>query len=214
MSQLTATCLRYLETDGVGAEIRPWFWIIWLLAGPMLQSLIFQYELFVTTNVLVRLEGLFTQLVFNHSLRIRLKAETSNDPDSKSNSRASSIREASSEATTPDNGSIAESSEHGRDPSEASTLIASHEADASTSTSTAPKKAAKGKGKAEEETKAPEKSNENLIGKINNLITTDLNYITGGQDFLMISTSCFFEDFRSDVDEGCHPTQSFMFLSR
>ncbi|KAF5317788.1 hypothetical protein D9619_012656 [Psilocybe cf. subviscida] len=174
--------LRYLETDGAGAEIRPWFWIIWLLAGPMLQSIIFQYELFVTTNVLVRLEGLFTQLVFNHSLRIRLKAETSNDPES--GSRASSIREASSEATTPDSGSIAESSDHERTRSEASTLIASH--DASTSTSTSPKKAAKGKGKAEEEAKVPQKSNENLIGKINNLITTDLNYITGGQDFLMI----------------------------
>ncbi|KAF5317797.1 hypothetical protein D9619_012673 [Psilocybe cf. subviscida] len=175
--------LRYLETDGIGAEIRPWFWIIWLLGGPMLQSLIFQYDLFVTTNVLVRLEGLFTQLVFNHSLRIRLKAGTSNDPHS--DSRASSIREASSEATTPDNGSIADSSEHERAHSEASTLIASHDADASTSTSTSPKKAAKGKGNAEE-TKTPEKSNENLIGKINNLITTDLNYITGGQDFLMI----------------------------
>jgi hypothetical protein len=44
-----------------------------------------QWYLFIATRTLVRTEGLLTQLVFEHSLRIRLKAEASNEKTEEDN---------------------------------------------------------------------------------------------------------------------------------
>ncbi|KAF8953252.1 multidrug resistance-associated ABC transporter [Flammula alnicola] len=175
---------------GVGATIRPWFWIIWLLFGPMMMSFCFQWYFYNTTKAMVRAEGLFTQLIFEHSLRIRLKAETSNDSDAQSD--AKSIRPASRaetplEATTPDTASMADLSigDGGdferREVSEGSTVVSA------TGSHVTLKKSAEGKGKAHEYSKQERKktSGDNLIGKINNLVTTDLNYITGARHFIM-----------------------------
>ncbi|KAH7904045.1 hypothetical protein BJ138DRAFT_980496, partial [Hygrophoropsis aurantiaca] len=65
----------YIETDGKGAIIRPWIWIAWLFFGPMANSISFQWYIFLATRTLVRTEGTIIQLVFSHSLRIRMKAE-------------------------------------------------------------------------------------------------------------------------------------------
>lgn len=133
--------------------------------------------------MLVRTEAIITQLVFDHALRIRMKAETSESP------AASRVTTA---AQTPDNASIAEAEEqpatHDNNSSEdgtvrASTISASSTA-ATQSGSDAPKKA--------EETKAtpapaePAAKSGNLVGKINNLVTTDLNNLVDGRDFLFL----------------------------
>ncbi|KAF8957025.1 multidrug resistance-associated ABC transporter [Flammula alnicola] len=158
--------LNYLETGGVGASIRPWVWIIWLFMGPMIQSFSFQWYIFVATRTLALTEVLVTQLVFEHSLRIRLKAETSNDSNYQPITTATPSR-----AESP-----------------ASTLTV-REPSTSSSTSTL-KDAGKGKAKAEalEPPKQGQKkvSDGNLIGKINNLVTTDLNNIVGARDFLLV----------------------------
>ena len=44
-----------------------------------------QWYMFVVSRTVVRTEGLLTQLVFEHSLRIRLKAEVSNENIEKGN---------------------------------------------------------------------------------------------------------------------------------
>ncbi|PPQ75643.1 hypothetical protein CVT26_001623, partial [Gymnopilus dilepis] len=82
--------LRYMETGGAGATVRPWFWVLWLFFGPMLQSLSFQWYIYNATAVLVRTEGLITQLVFEHSLRIRLKAQPAGDSDVEGKARKAS----------------------------------------------------------------------------------------------------------------------------
>ncbi|KAJ7132157.1 multidrug resistance-associated ABC transporter [Mycena epipterygia] len=71
--------LQYLETKGVDhadAFVRPWLWILLLFLAPTLESLAAQLYLFINTRVLVQSEAIITELVFTHSLRIRVKAET------------------------------------------------------------------------------------------------------------------------------------------
>ncbi len=94
----------------------------------MTVSLTRQWYIFVATRMLVHTEGLLTQLIFEHSLRIRIKAETSDRPDNPS-SKSISLRH-----------------EHRR-----------------------PKA-------------------DNLVGKINNLVTTDMINVVEARDFVFLCT--------------------------
>ncbi|KAH7907307.1 P-loop containing nucleoside triphosphate hydrolase protein [Hygrophoropsis aurantiaca] len=170
--------LEYIETEGKGAIIRPWVWIAWLFVGPMACSLSFQWYLFIVTRILVRTEGIITQLVFGHALRIRMKAEGPDDKEQASDTNTTS---------TPDTTSIAGldslDDEVSTDENTEDTLRAS-----STSKIAS---AAEGKQKAAEskkvgDTRAPNSNANNLIGKINNLVSSDLNNITDGRDFLLL----------------------------
>ncbi|KIJ38959.1 hypothetical protein M422DRAFT_258374 [Sphaerobolus stellatus SS14] len=119
--------LFYLENDKPEMDIKPWFWITFLFIGPMLNSVCNQWYIFVGTRVLVRATALLTQLIFEHSLRIRMKAEVEKDDG-------------------------------------------------------------KGKGK-DDDAKDSEKSKKggaHLTGKINNLLTSDLEHIGDGRDFLLV----------------------------
>ncbi|KAI0068112.1 P-loop containing nucleoside triphosphate hydrolase protein [Artomyces pyxidatus] len=116
--------LLYLENNGEGATVRPWVWIAWLLIGPLISTLALQFYSFVGSNVLIRVEAIITQLVLEHSLRMRMKAETNED-----------------KTTDSPNGAA------GKPP------------------------AAKGG---------------NTLGKINNLVTTDLSNLTDGRDILLL----------------------------
>ncbi|KAF9013113.1 multidrug resistance-associated ABC transporter [Cyathus striatus] len=118
--------LSYLEYGPSSTNIRLWFWIGWLFFGPLAYSLSRQAYIYTTTSTTVRAESLLTQLVFEHSLRIRMKAETG------------------SNTTVP------------------------------------------GTGCTREGTQAKKPAVGNMIGKMNNLITSDLYSITEGRDFLII----------------------------
>ncbi|KDR74315.1 hypothetical protein GALMADRAFT_250126 [Galerina marginata CBS 339.88] len=184
--------LNYMEKNGAGAEMRPWFWIIWLFLGPMMQSVSFQWYIFMATRTLVRTEGLITQLVFEHSLRIRLKAETSNDASNQEAKGALTPPIGSGEVTpdsssdcTDANSETTSRTENGH--SQGSTAVASREPSSAGSQATL-SGPAKGKAKdvPKEVKKEAKMSDSNLIGKINNLVTTDLNNITSGRDFLLV----------------------------
>ncbi|KAF9243735.1 hypothetical protein BU15DRAFT_71860 [Melanogaster broomeanus] len=169
--------LLYLENGGEGTVIRPWVWIAWIFVGQFIGSVIFQWYIFFTTRTIVRTEAIITQLIFEHALRIRMKAET---PDN--------VKGAESTVSTPDNASIAESSTVVEESSDSSVDEAQ-----SSSTSTLDSSTAKGKQKskdkvedAETQAKKPKSSADNLVGKINNLVTTDLGNIIDGRDFLLV----------------------------
>ena len=120
---------------------------------------------------------MITQLVFEHALRIRMKSEPSES--------SPSLSQPSTSVPTPDNASIAEfASGHSPDGTEAtvgtSTTLASE---------ATPSEADKASIKGEEKKPAGEKGG-NLVGKINNLVSTDLNNIIDGRDFLMIAVAC------------------------
>jgi hypothetical protein len=131
----------------------------------------------------VRVSAIVTQLVFEHALRIRMKAETS------SSTRTSPVvtPETRSEAVTPDNASIA-----GDD------IVAEHvveDGEENGNGRSITSSSIKGKQKAdatpapvsEEVSEAPGPSG-NLVGKMNNLISTDLDNLVDGRDFLLLGS--------------------------
>lgn len=153
-----------METDGQDAYINPWFWVLCLFIGPMISSICAQWYIFMSTRALVRTEALLIQLVFEHSLRIRFKAEASDGPS------ASSV-------STPETQSV-----------EGSTTVEGSDAQSNTTSN-----ATKGKAKADDSTTEPaandgknEKKKDNLTGRINTLVTVDLDNIVSGKDFLMV----------------------------
>ena len=196
----------------MNAFIQPWFWIFWLLAGPIIRNISFQWYIFVATRMLARTEGLLTQLVFEHSLRIRLKAETSNGEVERDNLTVTDTSDSApsiAESTPADSNSYERASE----PSEASTAIS---LDSSTDFDSTTKNQVKGKDKdgppfLKSDTKQPtkvKKEAQNLIGKINNLVTTDLGNIVEGRDFLLIG---MLQSFRFGLDLLLNPPISFIF---
>lgn len=151
----------------------------------------------IQTGMLVRVEAIVTQLVFEHSLRIRMKAETESSGSTPSPSAAATEGTSTpadtaslANTSTVHDGSEANESDDGAPPS--STLSAS-----STPSSTIkgkPDAKPKGGDKKEEDDEKFHKDGtakaSNLIGKINNLVSTDLNNIVDGRDFLFLSESC------------------------
>ena len=130
---------------------------------------------------MVRTEAIVTQLVFEHSLRIRVKAETSSESSSSGSTTA---------VGTPETASLAESTAN-TEQSEA-TATAAPAANGAEPQSPADGKDKKGK-KAQtltaEGVKPESKSSTgNLTGKLNNLVTTDLQNVTYGRDFMLICT--------------------------
>lgn len=135
----------------------------------------------------MRTEGIITQLVFNHALRIRMKAELPESTGTESSNPSTT-------ASSPDNVSITEqpaaveaSETSNRSGDE--TLAQSSSASVKSSS-----ESCKGKKKAKEvpEDKSTppvarkEATADNLVGKINNLVTTDLTNITDARDFLLL----------------------------
>ena len=153
--------------------------------GPIIRNICFQWYLFIATRTLVRTEGLLTQLVFEHSLRIRLKAEVSNEKIEEDNLHVTGNQDSASvtEGTSVDSNS-------GERTSQSSRTVSQDSSSDSQSTSNGPVKG-KDPSTLKSDTKPATKDKkeaQNLIGKINNLVTTDLGNIVDGRDFLMIST--------------------------
>jgi hypothetical protein len=171
-----------IEQSGEGDYIRPWVWVATLFFGPLFVSICFQWYIYIGTWVLARTQGILTELVFEHSLRIRFKAESSGDGARRTPT--------ASGAATPADGA----SEVGDiDDDDSNTVEGGSEAGSTRTDSTA----VKGKGKAKVaaapspapvQSAAPEedKKKDNLIGKINTLVTVDIDNIIGGKDFLML----------------------------
>jgi hypothetical protein len=171
--------------------VKPWVWIVWLFFGPMLQSVFFQFYIFIATRTLALTELLVTELVFEHSLRIRFKAET----DRKVGSRVSTAAPSRAESPV---GSMSSENAPGSEESSVDSATAREASEVSTivrETSSASTATLKGTVKAKTKSKAIEpppkedpkkRADGNLVGKINNLITADLQNITSARDFLWL----------------------------
>jgi len=153
--------LAYLESPNSNIFVRPWFWVFALFTSPIVGSLFHQWYVFVARRTLMRVQAILTELIFEHSLRIRLKAEASGE--------SSSTETSSSTA-----GTVVDIS--------SPTLAEGSDGDSSDVT--------KGKAKAEPPKKVTQpqqpKMKENLVGKINTIITVDVDRITAARDFLMV----------------------------
>ncbi|KAF9475019.1 multidrug resistance-associated ABC transporter [Pholiota conissans] len=177
--------LSYLETGGHGADndIRPWFWIFCMFLGPSVNSLALQRYFLISTRVCVRCEALITQLIFEHSLRVRLKAENSSEKSIGDRTQETSETTFTTSETVSEAGRSAEASDD-RDSATTTTAVSR---DSSKDSSSKPP-TAKGKVKAQSNIKddTAGKKNDNLIGKINNMVTTDLTNIVDSRDFLTL----------------------------
>ncbi|KAH9480752.1 ATP-binding cassette transporter abc4 [Psilocybe cubensis] len=171
------TRIRYMETGGANATVKPWLWILMILMGPVFRSMFQHWDLYIETVILVRTQAVLTQLVFEHSLRIRLKAEAP------SNTTAVSVTDSVSDDE--DVETIADDSS-----AEGSTVQASTSRTASSKDGSSTPVSVKGKSKATDKEQAkpsaPKKhagDAENLLGRINNLVTSDLDSIVDGAEF-------------------------------
>ncbi|KAJ6612668.1 multidrug resistance-associated ABC transporter [Mycena sp. CBHHK59/15] len=148
--------LDYFEKGDTGSNIRPFVWILWLAFGPLCGTITFHSYYRISMRILVQVEGLLTELIFEHALRVRVKAH---QPD----------------AVVP-----AESAHGSAEPSEdaASSDTGSETAQGSQSTASKHPK---------HPTVAASSASSSIdVGKISNLVTTDLRNVTAMSDFLML----------------------------
>ena len=132
-------------------------------------SICFQQYIYLGTRTLARTQGILTELVFEHSLRIRFKAE-SHGGEGRTPSPSTVVTPAPASET----GSV-DSETAGDDDGQSLTAYSESSA------------AAKGKGKADSAESSKEaKKKDNLIGKINTLVTVDVDNITNAKDILML----------------------------
>ncbi|PIL29356.1 ATP-binding cassette transporter [Ganoderma sinense ZZ0214-1] len=157
----------------------------------LLRSIAYEWFMFKQTRVSVRIQAIVTELVFEHALRIRMKAET-----------ADASKSSNTAVVTPDTASQAgETGEgEGSEDSQSSTDAPAHSAISSLGTTIA-SSSVKGKGRAAPEDSSrktaegtnsveDKKDSKNLVGRINNLVTSDLNSL---EPFAMFVTYATFE---------------------
>ncbi|KAJ7769135.1 hypothetical protein DFH07DRAFT_1058209 [Mycena maculata] len=168
--------LQYIETGGQGAVVRPWVWIAAIFLGPILGSLILQFNIFINTRALVRLEAILTQLVFTHSLRVRLKAETTPETEAESGTPAM-------EDPLPVSGDESEADNTNQTATpESSSRSETDSATAKASSSSV--KSAMGEEPPKPAKQEAKKSGASMVGKINNLVTTDLGILGNSKDLM------------------------------
>jgi hypothetical protein len=135
-------------------------------------------KLYKQTGMLIRTEAILTELVFEHALRIRMKE------DARGETKSEGDRTTALPTPTPQSESEPDANGNAHTAESSATVVGSE-------TSASPK----GKAKASSSPPTPttptpstpdakESGPSNLVGKITNLITTDLGNITDGRDFL------------------------------
>ncbi|KAJ3558885.1 hypothetical protein NM688_g664 [Phlebia brevispora] len=191
----TNRLLRYLETGGEGAIVKPWVWMLWMVVGPLFSGICEQLQIYLSTSSAVRVDSIITSLVFDHALRIRMKAEVS---EAKSVSRAddtSAMKEANKVKRSDSSEGFATGSEDFQNADGDETVHSQSTAVASASMPTisaGPQSQTKGKEAKEiqEAKKAGvQVKGTNLIGKINNLITSDMENVKDSPFFLTLLVS-------------------------
>ncbi|KAF8710653.1 P-loop containing nucleoside triphosphate hydrolase protein, partial [Rhizoctonia solani] len=163
--------IRYLEEPSSPSLLRPWFWVLLLFLGPVFSTMSFNWYVFLKMATIARATGMISQLLFEHSLRIRVVNQIADRSNGKTSRSASHIGTTtttqseermdaeylnSSEASEEDE---SESTVHAAEGSNTQTLIGSVGS-------------TKGKEKPDEASKE-QNGNSNLVGKINNLMSSD-----------------------------------------
>lgn len=200
---------RYVESGQYAYGVRPWVWIIVLAFGPLFSSMFFTHYLSVSvrdlfclvnpkptklvqTRQVTVVESVITQLIFEHSLRIRMRSDAL-EPDknpvdlTKRDPKSDTSSIASGSGATSDDETLATSSQ--------STITARADGeDVVAKDETTDDIVVE--AEAEEDEEFLEEIEENthavnakpktgdLIGKINSLATTDLGDVTYLQNAL------------------------------
>ncbi|KAK7038087.1 multidrug resistance-associated ABC transporter protein [Favolaschia claudopus] len=166
--------LEYIETRNQTEGVRPWVWILLIFIAPVALSLLFHLRIYI--NVRKHLHSTILRQLMPSSLRIRMKPETSETKEIEPStpSDATSTQETVAEEGSQEGESAAQSEDESVT---ARASSASVKSTTSKATQGKDKEAAKAEGK---------KSQGSLVGKINNLVTTDLQIIVDGREFLQL----------------------------
>ena len=141
--------MEYLENDGEGATFKPILWILLLFIGPTIGSLAIQGYVFINTRLLVRSESVLTQLLFDHALRLRMKDSTDDQDEDKPDVPVVNVEQVDEGTSDTEVGSSTDSNKAKKDNA----------------------------ARAEEE--ASKSSGQGLAGRINVLISSDVESILG-----------------------------------
>lgn len=135
---------------------------------------------YTQSATLVRTECMITQLVFEHALRIRMKAQVSNEKSD--DQKAAEARPSSWVAADADGNLLANEEVTNGKPGNGGIAPVDGESLDSASTSA-------GSGtlpNVSDQAKVAENKSADLSGKLTNLVTTDLKNIVAGKDFLQL----------------------------
>ncbi|KAJ7123848.1 P-loop containing nucleoside triphosphate hydrolase protein [Mycena crocata] len=141
--------LAYLENSASDSEIRPFVWILWLALGPLTGTAALQSYYRLSMRILVQVEGMLTELIFEHALRVRVKAHNPDGDDTDSGDITLHPGDAQSDSSSETAQGVP--SMTSKDPNDLAGATSSVD-----------------------------------VGKISNLVTTDLKNVTDMSDFLML----------------------------
>jgi hypothetical protein len=146
------------------------------------------------TGSLVRVEAIVTSLVFDHALRIRLKAQLPDitptlDSEAQMADAALAAEESTEHVPTAGTTPEADNSTSGHRQSATDVSVASTSASTVVSSSNSSKKDANTKNDKRGAMEEPKVTGDNFLGRLNNLVTSDLQNITVGRDFLFVVVS-------------------------
>ncbi|OSD04848.1 P-loop containing nucleoside triphosphate hydrolase protein [Trametes coccinea BRFM310] len=172
--------LQYLESGRADAHIKPWFWIVLFFWGRLFKDISDQWFVYYTTRISARTQAIVTELVFEHALRIRMKADVddSSDPTESNSSTAAAVTPDHASRLDPEGSQDENSEGEGDSGGEATHSTAASSSPAAIFKPDAAKKDSSHGGK-------------HLIGRINNLISSDLNNLENigmPATFLMIES--------------------------
>jgi ABC-type multidrug transport system fused ATPase/permease subunit len=170
----TNQLLAYIENAGAGAVFRPWVWILLVALSPLVQNLADQLYMYNNARTATQIEATITAVVYRHALRIRVVNKTDDATPSVA-PMASTMPKANPAGTTeaptsPDSQAVEVATTHSR--AETSTTVVGSDDGSS-------KKDDASVGGEEE------KKTTDVVGRLNNLVTSDLESITAGRDWLL-----------------------------
>ncbi|KAK0192566.1 hypothetical protein F5146DRAFT_1040501 [Armillaria mellea] len=166
--------LRYIEKGEEEVQYRPWVWIAWIFLGPTFVSLASEWYLFINTRVRAHSEVLITQLVFEHALRIRMKFQSHD-----TGSTEATPRDMTPEDTSHPGIGTVHTAESSTDEEATPNIAKSKDGapkpptDVSTASMTPPSTDTQSEVK-------------NFVGRINNLVTSDVANIVECSHFLRL----------------------------
>jgi ABC-type multidrug transport system fused ATPase/permease subunit len=170
----TNLLLAYIEKAGVDAVFRPWVWIVLVGLSPLVQNLAEQLYRYNNTRTATQIEATITAIVYRHALRIRVVNEA-DEVASTAAPVAPPIPTLNAAGTTevptlPDSPPVEVATTHSRANSSATTAVGSGD----------------GSSKKDDASVGDnEMKTTDIVGRLNNLVTSDLESITAGRDCLM-----------------------------
>ncbi|KAG5644693.1 hypothetical protein DXG03_007916 [Asterophora parasitica] len=163
--------LEYLANRDA-ATVNPWVWVASLFVGPLSSAIIKQQYQTLLGHSTVRLEAILTQLILKHALRIRIVAEVDSLAIAPTPPAAPSV--APSQSTSSSDESLTPPAE-----SESDETVADEPQSKAASPSPPP-------SPPPPPPPPPQSKGKSLVGRMNNLISSDLQALARAAEFLQV----------------------------